>query len=63
SLVGTLVQVGRGKIPPGELAGILASRERARAGPTAPPQGLFLAKVFYDEEARLPGVGGRGPGN
>jgi tRNA pseudouridine38-40 synthase len=54
SLAGTLVQVGRGRRPPSDLAAIVASRQRARAGPTAPPRGLFLVEVFYDEEAKLP---------
>jgi tRNA pseudouridine38-40 synthase len=53
SLAGTLVQVGRGQRPPNDVREILASRRRARAGPTAPPRGLFLVKVFYDEEAKL----------
>ena len=52
--VGTLLQVGRGKRPTGDVADIVLSRRRARAGPTAPPQGLFLMRVFYGEEARIP---------
>ena len=47
-LVGTLVQVGRGKLPPSDCGRILHSRERSQAGPTAPPQGLFLMRVCYD---------------
>jgi tRNA pseudouridine38-40 synthase len=47
NLVGTLVQVGRGRLPPAELAEILASRDRARAGPTAPACGLCLDHVEY----------------
>jgi tRNA pseudouridine38-40 synthase len=47
TLVGTLVEIGRGRWPPGEMAAILASRDRARAGPTAPPHGLFLVAVEY----------------
>jgi len=49
SLVGTMVEAGRGKAPPAELAELLASRARHLAGPTAPPQGLYLAEVFYGE--------------
>jgi tRNA pseudouridine38-40 synthase len=49
SLVGTLVEVGRGKTPPTILAELLASRARHLAGPTAPPQGLYLVEVFYGE--------------
>jgi tRNA pseudouridine38-40 synthase len=49
SLVGTMVAVGRGKAPPLILAELLASRARHLAGPTAPPQGLYLVEVFYGE--------------
>jgi tRNA pseudouridine38-40 synthase len=47
AIAGTLVEIGRGRWPPSEMAAILASRDRARAGPTAPPQGLFLVSVDY----------------
>jgi tRNA pseudouridine38-40 synthase len=49
TIVGTLVEVGRGKRPPEWMAEVLASRDRAAGGPTAPPQGLFLMAVGYDE--------------
>jgi tRNA pseudouridine38-40 synthase len=48
NIVGTLVDVGSKRWPPGAVAGILASLERARAGRTAPPEGLFLVAVRYD---------------
>jgi tRNA pseudouridine38-40 synthase len=47
SMVGTLVEVGRGRLVPGDVALILAARDRARAGPTAPPHGLYLVDVTY----------------
>jgi tRNA pseudouridine38-40 synthase len=47
NLVGTFVDVGRGRTPAGEIAGILEARRRSAAGPTAPPQGLFLVEVEY----------------
>jgi len=47
NLVGTLIEVGRGKKAPEELLKILEARDRTQAGPTAPPQGLFLVKVEY----------------
>jgi tRNA pseudouridine38-40 synthase len=47
NLVGTLVEVGKGKHPPGWVAGVLASRDRTRAGPTAPAHGLVMEEVFY----------------
>jgi tRNA pseudouridine38-40 synthase len=47
-VVGTLVEVGAGRRPVGQVAEILASRDRTRAGITAPPQGLELVSVRYD---------------
>ncbi len=47
NIAGTLAEIGAGKRPPGEMKRILESRDRARAGPTAPPQGLYLEEVFY----------------
>ena len=50
-VVGTLVQVGLGKFPPGEIAAMLAQRNRRVAGMTAPAHGLVLWKVFYGKKA------------
>lgn len=47
SIVGTLIEVGRGKISTGEFRRILQSRDRHNAGPTAPAHGLTLWKVAY----------------
>lgn len=47
SLVGVLVGVGEGKLAPSQVREILASRQRTALVQTAPPQGLFLMKVFY----------------
>lgn len=46
-IVGTLVDVSDGKINPDSALCILEAKDRNRAGLTAPPQGLFLNKVFY----------------
>jgi len=46
-IVGTLVEVGRGKRASDDMATILASRDRRRAGKTAPPHGLCLVEVHY----------------
>ncbi|MHB8156661.1 MAG: tRNA pseudouridine(38-40) synthase TruA [Desulfocucumaceae bacterium] len=46
-LVGTLLEVGLKKYPPGKVVDIIESGDRARAGSTAPPQGLCLMRVFY----------------
>ena len=51
-IVGTLVDVGSGRRTAGDVAGVLTSRDRERAGPTAPPQGLFLVSVDYADAAR-----------
>jgi tRNA pseudouridine38-40 synthase len=46
-IAGTLVSVGSGKIKADDMADIIASRDRERAGITAPPQGLCLKEVYY----------------
>ncbi len=47
SIVGTLVEVGKGKMKAGDIRKILNSKDRKEAGPTAPAQGLFLKEVKY----------------
>jgi tRNA pseudouridine38-40 synthase len=47
NIVGTLADVGLGKISPAQFSGILASRNRVNAGATAPAHGLFLVEVKY----------------
>jgi len=47
SMVGSLVLVGDGKWSPDDLAAALAARDRARCGPVAPPDGLYLVGVDY----------------
>ncbi len=47
NIVGTLADIGRGKYPPERMGEILSLRDRTRAGPTAPPHGLFLWAVRY----------------
>ena len=47
NLVGTFLEVGRGRLAPGDVASILAARNRSQAGPTAPASGLFLLRVGY----------------
>ena len=49
-MVGTLLFVNEGKIPPGTLAGVIASKDRARAGKTAPACGLYLNAVKYPQK-------------
>lgn len=47
AMVGTLVQVGRGRFRPEEIKGMLTHKDRRIAGMTAPAQGLILWKVIY----------------
>ncbi|MBI1820487.1 MAG: tRNA pseudouridine(38-40) synthase TruA [Nitrospirae bacterium] len=47
NIVGTLVEVGLGKIKPAEIKQILELKDRKKAGPTAPPHGLYLVEVKY----------------
>jgi tRNA pseudouridine38-40 synthase len=47
NITGTLVEVGRGRIPVSGMEDILKSRDRRLAGPGAPPNGLFLEKIVY----------------
>jgi tRNA pseudouridine38-40 synthase len=47
SIVGTLVDVGRGRLRAGQVKGILAARDRGGAGEPAPPHGLSLEEVVY----------------
>jgi tRNA pseudouridine38-40 synthase len=49
NIMGTLVDVGRGALSVEDFARILAARDRTRAGMNAPPQGLFLVAVKYEE--------------
>jgi tRNA pseudouridine38-40 synthase len=47
TIMGTLLEVGKGRMSAGEIPSILASRDRTRAGPTAPSRGLMLERVHY----------------
>ena len=47
SIVGTLVDVGIGKLRPGDIMGIVRGRDRGAAGQLAPPHGLCLWEVGY----------------
>ncbi|HUU13269.1 MAG TPA: tRNA pseudouridine(38-40) synthase TruA [Terriglobia bacterium] len=47
NIVGTLLEVGRGKLAPHDVMRVLEARDRTQAGPTAPAQGLCLVKVEY----------------
>jgi tRNA pseudouridine38-40 synthase len=60
NMVGTLKLVGEGRWPPERMAAALAAAHRSAAGPTAPPEGLFLMNVGYPD-AVFRGAGGQLP--
>ena len=47
NFVGTLLEVGRGKLGPEDVDRLLKARDRTQAGPTAPAHGLHLIRVDY----------------
>jgi tRNA pseudouridine38-40 synthase len=47
NIAGTLIEMGRGRIPAERMMEILQSRDRRLAGQTAPPSGLFLERIYY----------------
>jgi tRNA pseudouridine38-40 synthase len=48
NIVGTLLEVGLGQRAPEDVQGILEGKDRTQAGPTAPPEGLYLVRIWYD---------------
>lgn len=54
SLVGTLVETGRGQRAPDTMPALLAGAQRALAGATAPAHGLVLKHVWYDDDSSVP---------
>ena len=58
NIVGTLIEIGRGRWGPEQIDWILASRDRRQSGPTGPPDGLYLMCVHYrDEDLRFSPAG------
>jgi tRNA pseudouridine38-40 synthase len=54
SMVGSLVEVGRGRENPGWIADILKAADRTRCGPVAPADGLYLVSVGYGPREKSP---------
>ena len=52
-MVGTLLDVGRGKLKPEDIDRLYALKDRSKSGPTVPPQGLFMVRVDHDEAFRV----------
>jgi tRNA pseudouridine38-40 synthase len=48
-IVGTLIEVGKGRLAPGDIPLIFESRDRSRSGPTVPPEGLYLVSLEYPD--------------
>ena len=50
AMVGTCIYAAEGKLNPEDIPAILAARNRTLAGPTAPPDGLYMTNLWYDED-------------
>jgi len=53
-LVGTLLDIGKGRLKPEDIPVLFEARDRARAGPTVPPEGLYLVEVDYRQALAQP---------
>ena len=52
-MVGTLLDVGRGRLKPEDIDRLYESKDRSKAGPTVPPQGLVMVEVQHNEAWRV----------
>jgi tRNA pseudouridine38-40 synthase len=50
-IVGTLLEVGKGRLLPGDIPQVFEARDRSRSGPTVPPEGLYLVALDYPDPA------------
>jgi len=48
-IVGTLIEVGKGRLAPQDIAQLFEARDRSRSGPTVPPEGLYLISLEYPD--------------
>ena len=48
AMAGTLIYVSEGKLTPDDIPGLLERKDRCASGPTVPPQGLYLNRIWYD---------------
>ncbi len=51
AMVGTMVYASYGKLRPEDIPALLETRDRRLTGPTMPPQGLYMNRVWYDGPA------------
>lgn len=56
AIVGTLLEVGQGKISREDVKGIIKSRDRSQAGVSVPAKGLYLTRISYPGELFIPGA-------
>jgi len=52
-MVGTLLDVGRGKLTPADIDRLYELKDRSKSGPTVPPHGLFMVEVQHEEAWRV----------
>jgi len=52
-MVGTLLEVGRGKLTPADIHRLYELKDRSKSGPTVPPHGLFMVRVDHEEAFRI----------
>ncbi len=52
-MVGTLLEIGRGKLSPADIDKLYERKDRSKSGPTVPPQGLFMVRVDHNEAFRV----------
>ena len=52
-MVGTLLDVGRGRLKPEDIDRLYESKDRSKAGPTVPPQGLVMVEVEHEQAWRI----------
>ena len=50
AITGTVLYAAAGRIAPEDIPAILESRDRDRAGPTVPPGGLYMTRLWYEDE-------------
>ncbi|MGH9689035.1 MAG: tRNA pseudouridine(38-40) synthase TruA [Candidatus Acidiferrales bacterium] len=48
-IVGTLLEVGKGRLAPADIGALFEARDRSRSGPTVPPEGLYLVSLEYPD--------------
>jgi tRNA pseudouridine38-40 synthase len=52
-MVGSLLEVGRGKLAPADIERLYELKDRSKSGPTVPPHGLFMVKVDHEQTFRI----------